>query len=606
MGILAAVPPARRIVALLAALVLLAAPAGCGFLDGDGPEEAAEAYVAAWSAGDDAAAAALTDDPAVAHEALTGARADLDARGVTARVEQVRESGERAEASLAVDWDLGDGRRWSHLGELELGTDQDGAWLVRWSPAAVHPQLAAGQRLALRTEPARPGPVVDRTGATLLEPTPVVSIVLDRLATGDLPAVAGALARALGPLDPAITPQTITDGAAATPDGQGYRVAVLREADYRTVRDAIHDLPGVRFSRDQRLLAPDAGFGRQVLAAVRAGSAARLDGVAGWSVHVVDAGTTVTTLTEEPPRPGSAVTVSLDRAVQTAAEDAVEPLGEQAMLVAVEPSTGAVLAVAQNDAADAEGPLALTGRYPPGSTFKIATATAAITEDGLRAATPVACPAETSVGGRPIPNADRFELGTVPLRTAFARSCNTTFAQLAVDLDPGALPAAALSLGLGADYAVPGLPTITGSVPAATEEVQRAENGIGQGQVLAGPFSMALVAATVARGAPVVPQLYPDRPTEVLRAPTEPDVTAITELRPMMRAVVTEGTAEQLGGRGELFGKTGTAEFTADGRAHGWFVGYRDDVAFAVLVVDGGSSAPALEVADRLLAATAG
>ena len=52
-----------------------------------------------------------------------------------------------------------------------------------------------------------------------------------------------------------------------------------------------------------------------------------------------------------------------------------------------------------------------------------------------------------------------------------------------------------------------------------------------------------------------------------------------------------------------MFGKTGTAEYTDDGRAHGWFVGYRGDLAFAVLIVDGGTSAPAVQVADRFLAA---
>jgi len=133
--------------------------------------------------------------------------------------------------------------------------------------------------------------------------------------------------------------------------------------------------------------------------------------------------------------------------------------------------------------------------------------------------------------------------------------------------------------------------------------VARAENGIGQGQVLASPLGMALVAATVARGAPVVPELIRGRPTEVLRAAPAPDAVALEQLRPMLRAVVTDGTATRLAGLGEVFGKTGTAEFTDDGRAHGWFVGYRGDVAFAVLVADGGSSAPALEIARRFLAA---
>ena len=360
----------------------------------------------------------------------------------------------------------------------------------------------------------------------------------------------------------------------------------------------------MRFTTSERLLAPDADFARQVLTGVRDEAADQLDGVPGWSVLVVDgSGSTVRTLAEQEPQSGSTVTVGMDRGIQSAAEDAVEPVVQQAMLVAVSASTGDLLAVAQNPAADAEGALALTGRYPPGSTFKVVTATAAMAEDGVNVATEVPCPGTTVIGGRLVPNAGRFDLGTVPLRTAFARSCNTTFAQLAVQLDPGALPAAAQQYGIGADYGVPGIVTITGSVPASTDQVLRAENGFGQGQVLASPFGVALAAAVVARGGPVVPQLIRDRPTEVLIPATAPDPVALEQLRSMMRAVVTEGTATQLAGLGEVYGKTGTAEFTNDGRAHGWFMGYRGDVAFAVLVVDGASAAPAVQVAERFLAA---
>ena len=284
--------------------------------------------------------------------------------------------------------------------------------------------------------------------------------------------------------------------------------------------------------------------------------------------------------------------------MQTAAEDAVEPVPQQTMLVAVAPSTGDLLAVAQNGAADARRG-ARAGRPVPA---RLHVQDRDGDRGGRRAAAHrrtrrSSCPGSTVIGGRPVPNADRFALGTVPLRTAFARSCNTTFAELGSRLGPDSLPAAALRLGLGADYAMPALTTITGSVPAAPDPVQRAENGFGQGQVLASPLGMALVAATVARGAPVVPQLIRDRPTEVLRPADPPDPAALDQVRPMMRAVVTEGTATRLAGLGEVFGKTGTAEYTDDGRAHGWFVGYRGDVAFAVLVVDGGSSAAAVEVA---------
>jgi hypothetical protein len=598
--------PARRLLVLLTALAVLAVTAGCGLFGDDGPDDAAAAFLAAWSAGDDAGAAALTDDPAAAGVLLAATRAALMPQGLVAEPAQVRTATDRAVASVDVAWDLGQGRTWSYLGELELrpAPGAERSWLVHWAPTVVHPELAARQRLALRTEAPQPAPVVDRAGVPLLAATPVVTVLLDRLAAGDLPAVTGALAAALSPIDRQITQQTITDGAARTPDGQAYPVAVLRDTDYQGVKSRIYDLPGVRFTSSERLLAPDAGFARTVLPGVRTEMAAQLDGVPGWSVLVVDdTGGAIRALAEEAARPGSTVTIGMDRALQTAAEDAVEPLAQQTMLVAVAPTTGDLLAVAQNGPADAEGALALTGRYPPGSTFKVVTATAAVTEAGLTAATPVACPGSIVIGGRPVPNADRFDLGTVPLRTAFARSCNTTFAQLGSQLSPTALPTAALGLGLGADYAVPALTTVTGSVAASADPVQRAENGFGQGQVLASPLGMALMTATVASGAPVVPQLIRGRPTEVVVPAPAPPAAALEQVRPMMRAVVTEGTAARLARFGEVSGKTGTAEFTNDGRAHGWFVGYRGDVAFAVLVVDGGSSGPAVEVAERFLAA---
>jgi cell division protein FtsI/penicillin-binding protein 2 len=603
------VPTARvpRATTALAVVVgVLLATAGCGLFRDTGPEDTATAFLTAWSAGDHARAAALTDDPVRAGDLLTAARRALDPESLVAGLGQVRTAADGATAAVDVTWHLGPQRTWQYLGELELrpAPDTEEGWRVHWAPTVVHPELATGQRLALRTEAPSPAPVVDRGGAPLLAATPVVAVLLDRLATGDLPAVTGALAAALSPFDPRITQASITDGAARTPDGKAYTVAVLRETDYAQVKTAIHDLPGVRFTTSERLLAPNADFGRQVLTGVRDEAAEQLSGVPGWSVSVIDgSGGSVRTLAEQAPRSGSTVAVGMDRAIQSAAEDAVEPVVQQAMLVAVSVSTGDLLAVAQNPAADAEGPLALTGRYPPGSTFKVVTATAAMAEDAVTVDTQVPCPGTTVIGGRVVPNAGRFDLGTVPLRTAFARSCNTTFAQLAVQLEPGALPTAALQYGIGADYAVPGIVTITGSVPASTEEVLRAENGFGQGQVLASPLGVALAAAVVARGGPVVPQLIRDRPTQVLVPATAPTPASLEQLRAMMRAVVTEGSATALAGLGEVYGKTGTAEFTADGRAHGWFMGYRGDVAFAVLVVDGASSVPAVQVAQRFLGA---
>ena len=299
----------------------------------------------AWSRGDDRGAAALTDDPAAATALLASvrdvARPRRPRRAGRAGAHGVghghglagRALGPRAGPDLELPHRggpaprrRGDGPAWRSC----LGAD-------RRAPAARRPPAARPEHHA-----AEPAPVVDRSGVPLLTATPVVSVLLDRLQTGDLPAVTGALATALSPIEPSITAQTITDGAARTPDGRAYTVAVLRDTDYRTVKNAIHDLPGVRFTTSERLLAPDAGFARQVLPAVRTGLAAQLDGVA----RLVGRGRRRRGRHGRHARRGGAEArqhgrrSALDRAIQTAAEDAVEPLPQQAMLVAVQPSTG--------------------------------------------------------------------------------------------------------------------------------------------------------------------------------------------------------------------------------------------------------------------------
>ena len=206
--------------------------AGCGLLGGDGPEEAAQAFAAAWSAGDDRGAAALTDDPAAATELLTAVRAELAPASLSVEVGQVRTASDAATASLDLRWDLGQGRVWSYVGEVGLrctGGGDGPAWTVAWAPTVVHPQLAARQRLVLSTTPAEPAPVVDRVGVPLLAATPVVTILLDRLQAGDLPAVTGALAEALSPIEPSITAQTITDGAARSVDITPFALSRFKE-----------------------------------------------------------------------------------------------------------------------------------------------------------------------------------------------------------------------------------------------------------------------------------------------------------------------------------------------------------------------------------------
>jgi len=244
---------------------------------------------------------------------------------------------------------------------------------------------------------------------------------------------------------------------------------------------------------------------------------------------------------------------------------------------------------------------ALTGLYPPGSTFKTVTTSAALQAGAVTPDTVLPCPGTENVEGRQIPNDDNFDLGSVPLRTAFAHSCNTTMARLAVSLPDDALPRAAEQFGLGVDYVTPGLTTVTGTVPPAQTPAARVESAIGQGSVTASPFGMALVAASIANGSTPAPTMVVGRPgvadRTVAPAPREVD----DALRAMMRETVTDGTAKILADLPNLAGKTGTAEYGDGTNSHGWFVGIDGDLAFAVFVAGADSSGPALDAAGRFL-----
>jgi cell division protein FtsI/penicillin-binding protein 2 len=203
------------------------------------------------------------------------------------------------------------------------------------------------------------------------------------------------------------------------------------------------------------------------------------------------------------------------------------------------------------------------------------------------------------IGQRTIPNYGGFDLGTVPMSRAFASSCNTTFAELASRMPPKGLTTAAAQYGIGTDYVVDGITTVTGSVPPTVNLTERTEDGFGQGKVLVSPFGMALAAATVAAGKTPVPQLIEGRQTEVSADVPPISSKMIDGLRPMMRLVVTNGTATDLEGAGDVRGKTGEAEF--EGGSHAWFAGYRGDLAFAALIVGGGSSEYAVRMCKDML-----
>jgi cell division protein FtsI/penicillin-binding protein 2 len=477
---------------------------------------------------------------------------------------------------------------------------EEGRWEVRWTPAALHPKLGEHQTFALRADQPQRASVNEAGGTDVLKPGYFYHYELDATKAGaQLMTTARAVVDALRPFDNTLDPQRLAEQASSSTTP--VDLVTLRPDDNNRVSPAIGHLPGVVVTPQPELLATDDGFAPALVDQVKKAVVNQLDGQPGWRVVTVNQnGVDVGILNEVPGTPAPSMSLTLDRSVQKAAQRAVSAVGKQAMIVAIRPSTGAILAIAQNAAADAQGPLATTGLFPPGSTFKMITAGAAIQRDMATPNTLLGCPGAIDIGHRTIPNYGGFSLGVVPMSRAFANSCNTTFAELASRMPPTALTVAAAQYGIGPDYDVAGLSTVTGSVPSTVNLAERTEDGFGQGKVLVSPFGMALAAATVAAGKTPVPQLILGRPTEVTGDRTDITPLMLDGLRPMMRLVVTSGTAKDIADAGDVHGKTGEAEFV--GGSHSWFAGYRGDMAFAALIVGGGSSEYAVRMVKGMLA----
>ncbi|ABD12993.1 hypothetical protein ThrDRAFT_00778 [Frankia casuarinae] len=322
----------------------------------------------------------------------------------------------------------------------------------------------------------------------------------------------------------------------------------------------------------------------------------------GGAVVVRDAkNATVQTLHTYPMTDGEAIRTTIDLRVQQAAEAALataaRPTGA---MVAIDTRTGAILALANHPPSGSSR--AVRGKYPPGSTFKIVTATAALM-NGKAPDMPLDCTQTVSVGGRTFQNAESEQFGPIPLRTAFARSCNTAFIRLEESLPDGALEKAAQLYGFDGRPPLD-IASVGGTFPTPRDAVESASASIGQARIEVSPLQMASVAAAVASGTWHQPFVV----GQSARSNPIPPVV-LPPLRDFMRAVVTEGTAAKVPMPGEVFGKTGTAEYK-DGNpppTHAWFVGYRGDVAFAVVVEDGGFGAEtAAPVAARFLTALDG
>lgn len=310
------------------------------------------------------------------------------------------------------------------------------------------------------------------------------------------------------------------------------------------------------------------------------------------SVVVVgrESGQVVKKLTGTQEGTGKPVRTTIDPQVQEAAAEALSGVKKNAAIVAIDPSTGHILAAANMPSGMNR---ALEGRYPPGSTFKVVT-TAALLKQGMQPSDAAQCPKFAHVNGQRFENQDQFVLPAgSTFRDSFAHSCNTFFVNSRSKLSASALHETAEAFGIGDPWDV-GAVTYDGSVPVSNSDNDKAASTIGQARVQASPLVMASIAATVKEGTFKQPVLVPDAVKNRHEASAPLDAGVTEALRSMMRATVTDGAGRALQGvPGEPHAKTGTAEFGTEDppRTHAWMIGYQGDrnLAWSVLLEDGGS-----------------
>ncbi|CAL9504248.1 Peptidoglycan D,D-transpeptidase MrdA [Streptomyces sp. enrichment culture] len=282
---------------------------------------------------------------------------------------------------------------------------------------------------------------------------------------------------------------------------------------------------------------------------------------------------------------------TLSARVQAAAERAVKRYAESSV-VAVKPSTGEVLAVANNRSDGFNA--AFQGQAAPGSTMKIITAAMFIDNGVTSMNGPAPCPDTATWQSQTFHNLTGMRPDeNTTLASSFLRSCNTAFVKL---VDEAPLTDASLTaeaqerFGLGRDDWKTGIASFDGRVPASGGP-DRAANAIGQGQVQMNPLNMASVTATAITGVFRQPHLVsPDLDGRRLATAEGLPAGTAAQLRQMMRLTATQGTAQQAmaGLDGDIGAKTGSAEVDRQATSNSWFTGFRDDLVAAAMTEEGG------------------
>ncbi|MDQ2953042.1 MAG: penicillin-binding transpeptidase domain-containing protein [Chloroflexota bacterium] len=559
---------------------------------------------------------------------------------------------------------VGDVRRTTTLAMVYIGEKDKGVWKIDWSPTAILPTLTAGRLVRMTRVNTTRGRILARDGSELATFTDaaVVGIVPGQMRSpaGTIASLAPALSVTEAVIRAKLAQSWVTDDtfvpirtlAGAALDAARAKLAVIEGVQVQPTR--MRSYPTglaaqtlgylVEASDTDSAKAERAKRGVQagdLIGKPDSGLEATLDdvlgGIYGWKLTVIEPnGAIAETLGEAAAIPGQDVVLSMDAAMQRAAEAA---LGDRkGAIVAEDPWSGEILAIASRPtydlnafitgdaaaiakySADANKPLfnrATFGQYASGSSFKPITAAAALREGLYKYGDRIDCPARwTGYGPQWVQlNHETSDLGPIDMRTAIARSCNSFFYELGKrlnDRNEDLLPNTAKSFGLGKATDIDYVLEAEGLVPSPmwkkTLTTDKTWNpgdatnlAIGQGFLLVTPLQMANYAAALANDGIVwKPRLVTeirDRSGASVKKFEKTIVghagatnTELSLIRDAMRAVVadTDGTV-YFPFRTfpvAVAGKSGTAE-TPAGDPNGWFIGFANfeapSVAFAAV-----------------------
>jgi cell division protein FtsI/penicillin-binding protein 2 len=297
-------------------------------------------------------------------------------------------------------------------------------------------------------------------------------------------------------------------------------------------------------------------------------------------------------------RKADPIRLSIDMEVQAAAESAYG--GTTGGSVIFEPRTGYVLAIVSSGPFDPGNYVgvpgiepfnrAISGLYPPGSSMKVVTAAAAIDEGVVTRNTRVTGPANY----QGVRNFESGTFGSIPFSTAMQNSVNTAFAQVAEDLGAKRMFQAANAFGFNKTPKLP-IAVARSAFPRPEDLSDLMWGSIGQAQVVATPFQMASIAATIANdGERIEPRIVMGDPIVREQAVSTRTAATVTDLMELVVQAGT-GTAANLGSSIPVAGKTGTAEVGAVGdiQNHAWFICFapsdKPKIAVAVVSEFGGT-----------------